>query len=204
MARKIMNSLIIIGASGHGSVIADMAKDLGFSVFFWDDDITKKISGYDVFKRELNKTNNSRLIIGIGSNKTREAISLQYPQDSFISLIHPKAIISNKTKIAIGAVVLAGAIVNCGTTIEEHCIINTGAVVDHDCVLGKYVHISPNATLCGNVVIGSGTWIGAGATVIQGIKIGENVNVGAGAVIINNIPNNVTVVGNPGRVIKLN
>ena len=198
-----MISLIIIGASGHGSVIADMAKDLGYSIFFWDDDISKKIPGYDVFKRELNNSINSRLIIGIGSNKTREAISLQYPQESFISLIHPQAIISNKTNIANGTVVLAGAIVNCGTTIEEHCILNTGAVVDHDCVLGKYVHISPNATLCGNVIIGSGTRIGAGSTVIQGIKIGENVTVGAGAVIINDIPNNATVVGNPGKIIKV-
>lgn len=197
------SSLIIIGASGHGSVIADMAKDLGYSIFFWDDDISKKVPGYDVFKRELNNSINSRLIIGIGSNKTREAISFQYPQESFISLIHPQATISSKTKIANGAVVLAGAIVNCGTTIEEHCILNTGAVVDHDCVLGKYVHISPNATLCGNVIIGSGTWIGAGATVIQGIKIGENVTVGAGAVIINDIPNNATVVGNPGKIIKV-
>ena len=199
-----MNSLIIIGASGHGSVIADMAKELGYSVFFWDDDATQSIEGYNVYKREYNISLNSRLIIGIGSNKIREAISLQYPRESYMSLFHKEAIISNKTKIATGTVVLAGAIINCGTSIGEHCILNTGAVVDHDCVLGKYVHISPNATLCGNVIIGSGTWIGAGATVIQGIKIGENVTVGAGAVIINDIPNNATVVGNPGKIIKIN
>jgi sugar O-acyltransferase (sialic acid O-acetyltransferase NeuD family) len=198
-----MNSLIIIGASGHGSVIADLAKDLGYSIFFWDDDLQKQVSGFNVFKRELNISINSRLIIGIGSNKTREAISLQYPQESFISLVHPKTIVSNNTKIGTGTVVLSGAIINCGTTIEAHCILNTSAVIDHDCVLGKFVHVSPNVTLCGNVIIGSGTWIGAGATVIQGIRIGQNVIIGAGSVIIKDVPDNATVVGNPGKIIKI-
>ncbi len=199
-----MNSLIIIGASGHGSVIADMASEQGYSVFFWDDDTTQSIDGYNVYKREYNISLNSRLIIGIGSNKIREAISLQYPRECYMSLFHKEAIISNKTNIATGTVVLAGVIINFGTSIGEHCILNTGALVDHDCEIGNYVHISPNATLCGNVKIGSGTWIGAGATVIQGIKIGKNVTIGAGAVIIHDIPNDVTVVGNPGKIIKGN
>lgn len=197
-----MNSLIIIGASGHGSVIADMASEQGYSVFFWDDDTTQSIDGYNVYKREYNISLNSKLIIGIGSNKTREAISLQYPRESYMSLFHKEAIISNKTKIATGTVVLAGAIINCGTSIGEHCILNTGAVIDHDCTLEDFVHISPNATLCGNVVVGKGSWIGAGATIIQGVKIGINVIIGAGAVILKDVPDNTIFVGNPGKSIN--
>jgi acetyltransferase-like isoleucine patch superfamily enzyme len=52
------------------------------------------------------------------------------------------------------------------------------------------------------VKIGKGTWVGAGATIIQGVKVGVNVTVGAGAVIINDVPDNVTVVGNPAKIIK--
>jgi acetyltransferase EpsM len=69
--------------------------------------------------------------------------------------------------------------------------------------LGNYVHVSPNATLCGDVNIGEGAHIGTGAIVIPGIKIGEWVTIGAGAVIIKDVPDKVTVVGNPGRILEL-
>lgn len=197
------HTLIIIGAGQHGTVIADLANLNGYRFVFWDDHISKKLNKFGVLKRKKQIPNNHKLIIGIGLNKARQLISTQYSKESYISLFHPNSIISINSKIGLGTVILAGVIINCGVIIKEHCILNTGSVVDHDCVLGKYVHISPNATLCGNVIIGSGTWIGAGATVIQGIKIGKNVTIGAGSVIINDIPDNATVVGNPGRIIKV-
>ncbi len=197
-------NLIIIGASGQGFVVANLAELLGYSVIFWDDDITKKFSDYKVVKRKKSIPDNSSIIIGIGNNKIRKNISLQYSIHSYITLIHPNSNISKKSKIGIGSVVISGVVINNGTIIGDHCIINTGAVIDHDCVLNDFVHISPNATLCGNVSIGAGSWVGAGAVIIQGINIGKNVIIGAGSVIISDIPNNVTVVGNPGRIIKYN
>jgi acetyltransferase EpsM len=67
-----------------------------------------------------------------------------------------------------------------------------------------FVHISPNAALAGNVHVGEGTQIGIGATVMQNIRIGKWVMVGAGAVIIRDVPDYAVVVGNPGRIIKMN
>ena len=197
-------NLIIIGASGHGVVVADLAELLGYSVSFWDDDITSKLSDYKVVNRKKSIPDNSFIIIGIGSNKIRKNISKQYSIESYITLIHPKSIISRKSKIGIGSVVISGACINNGALIGDHCIVNTGAVIDHDCVINDFVHISPNATLCGNVSIGTGSWVGAGAVVLPGIKVGQNAIIGAGSVVINDIPNNTTVVGNPGRIIKIN
>ena len=51
--------------------------------------------------------------------------------------------------------------------------------------------------------LGEGTHIGAGATIIPGITIGRWVTVGAGAVIIKDVPDNVTIVGNPGKIVKI-
>lgn len=65
-------------------------------------------------------------------------------------------------------------------------------------------NISPNAALAGNVTIGEGTHVGMGASIIQGIKIGKWCTIGAGAVIIQDIPDGATVVGNPGKIIKIN
>lgn len=197
------NKLVIIGASGHGGVVADLADMLGYSVCFWDDDTSKKMSNGSVSKRGGKVPENSSIIIAIGSNIIRENISLQYENDSFVTLIHPDSIVSKKIKIGIGSVIVAGACINNGAIIGNHCIINTGVVVDHDCLINDFVHISPNATLCGNVTIGKGSWVGAGAIIIQGIKVGKNAIIGAGSVIIKDIPDNATVVGNPGKIIKI-
>jgi len=156
-----------------------------------------------VSERGKKAPENSLIIIGIGSNTIREKISLQYQDDSFVTLIHPNSNISKNFKIGTGSVVVAGVCINNGVFIGNHCIINTCAVVDHDCVINDFVHISPNATLCGDVKIGKGSWVGAGATIIQGIKVGKNAIIGAGSVIIKDIPDNATVVGNPGKIIKI-
>jgi acetyltransferase EpsM len=204
MARKliVMNNLIIVGSSGHGNVVAEIAIQSGYTVKFWDDDSSKINHEHKIEKRDLVIPANTNIFVAIGANKIRELISLQYPQESFIFLFHPQSSISNNAKIGVGTVVMSGVVVNYGVHVGDHCILNSGAIIDHDCTLEEYVHVSPNATLCGNVSVGTGTWIGAGATIIQGINIGKNVTIGAGAVIINDVPNNATVVGNPGKVIK--
>jgi len=97
---------------------------------------------------------------------------------------------------------MANTAINSGTKIGENVIINTGATVDHDCVLEDYVHISPGAHLAGNVYVGELTHIGIGASLIQGVKIGRNVIIGAGAAVINDLPDNVTAVGVPAKVLK--
>ena len=197
------NKLVIIGASGHGGVVAELAIMLGYSVSFWDDGVSKKMTNYLVSERGKKVPENSSIIIGIGSNIIRENISLQYENSSFVTLIHPNSYISKNVKIGLGSVVIAGVCINNGAFIGDHCIINTGVVVDHDCKINDFVHVSPNATLCGNVTIGKGSWVGAGAIIIQGIKVGKNAIIGAGSVIIKDIPDNATVVGNPGKIIKI-
>jgi sugar O-acyltransferase (sialic acid O-acetyltransferase NeuD family) len=199
----VENELIIIGASGHGAVIADLAEMSGYSVFFWDDDDTKIMQNYKVEKRVKKVPEFCSIIIGIGSNSIRERISLEYPSTKYVTLIHQRSIIAKTCKIGIGSVIIGGAIINNGAKIGDHCIINTAAVIDHDSVLSDFVHISPNATVCGNVVIGRGSWVGAGAVITQGIKIGKNCIIGAGCIIINDIPDNATVVGNPGKIIRI-
>jgi acetyltransferase-like isoleucine patch superfamily enzyme len=47
-----------------------------------------------------------------------------------------------------------------------------------------------------------GIFIGSSATIIPKIIIGEYVTVGAGSVVIKNIEKNITVVGNPAKIIK--
>lgn len=196
--------MYLFGASGHGKVVADIADASGIEIkAFIDHDISKtECYGLPVLKTVPDKI--GHLVIAIGNNKIRKKIAEETNCKNFISLIHPKTIISRSVKIETGTVVMGGVVINADTTIGKHCIINTNASVDHDCMIEDFVHISPNSALAGGVKVGEGSQIGIGASVIQGIKIGKWCVIGAGAVIIADIPDYSVVVGNPGRIIKKN
>jgi len=192
----------LYGASGHAKVIIDILKNSknSISAIFDDNKSIKQLLGLEVRSTEEINSNNI-FIISIGNNRIRKEISKKL-ENKFGKAIHPNSVIDTTVKLEVGTVVMAGAVINSSSKIGKHCIVNTSANIDHDCVLGDFVHISPNATLCGNVIVEEGTHIGAGATIIPGIKIGKWVTVGAGSVIIKDVPDNVTVIGNPGKVIK--
>ncbi|GAB6162890.1 acetyltransferase [Desulfothermus naphthae] len=203
-----ITEIYIYGASGHGKVVLDVALRLGLIVkgFVDDDKIKKNLLDYPVFLFNNVKNYARNFALGIGNNKIREAIfeKLKKNKLNIVSLIDPNSILSTHVAVGEGTVIFANAVINSSTTLGKGCIINTSAVVEHDCHIGDFVHISPNASLAGGVKIGKYTQIGIGACVKQNIIIGKNVLVGAGAVIVENIPDNVIVVGNPGRIIKTN
>ncbi len=200
--------MILYGASGHGKVIADILHECGESdIRFWDDAPNRAFAAvYDVTPPPADYSGvTAPVIISIGSNHTRKRIADKLNVAvSFGTAVHPKSVQGARVSMGEGTVVMAGVVINIDTTIGKHCIINTNASVDHDCSLADYVHISPNVALCGNVTIGEGTHMGAGSVAIPGIKIGKWCCIGAGAVIIRDVPDFATVVGNPGKVIKLN
>ena len=77
-------------------------------------------------------------------------------------------------------------------------------------IIGDDVTIYQGVTLGGtgkdtgkrHPTILNGVTIGAGAKVLGPITIGNNSKVGAGAIVLKDVPDNCTVVGNPGRIVK--
>ena len=198
--------MIVYGASGHGKVIIEILESMHIPhIEIWDDADRDPVWEYAV-KKPLPHgiAVKDKMIISIGVNATRKKVAERLKDSvSFGTAIHTSTCISKRATIGEGTVVMAGVTVNADTVVGKHCILNTNASIDHDCVLGDYVHISPNATLSGDVHVGEGTHIGSGASVIQGIRIGKWCNIGAGTVIIKDIPDYVTAVGNPARIIKV-
>lgn len=200
-------SLYLFGASGHGKVVVDIiktsVKELQIEVVYDDNPKVTSLLDIPVLLSNPEVLNNQahQWLISIGNNKFRKQISEKI-KGSFFKAIHYNAIISETSTIGEGTVVMANAVINPEAKIGKHCIINTNAIIEHDCIIEDYVHISPNVALAGNVIVEEGTHIGIGACVIQGVKIGKWCTIGAGAVIIHDVPDGVTVVGNPGRIIK--
>lgn len=201
-----MNRLIIVGAGGHGKVIADIALKNGYTdINFLDDNVADTCIGFPIIGAcnniEAFDDGNTDFVLGIGSNNVRKIIAEKY-NVNWIVLVHPSAQIAFNASIGKGTVVMAGAVVNACATIGKHCIINTSAVVEHDNTINDYVHISPRVALGGTVHIGDKTHIGIGAAVSNNIKICSDCIVGAGAVVVKNINNSGTYVGVPARKIR--
>lgn len=198
-----MKKLVIIGASGHGKVIADIAVKNGYEdiVFLDDDENVKECAGLPVVGKtvEANGMDGDK-IVAIGNPKIRERI--QEELSGVITLIHPDAVISRRVEIGVGTVIMAGAVINTDAVIGKSCIINTGSSVDHDCVLGDYVHVSVGSHLSGTVNVGKGTWVGAGAMVSNNVNICGDCMIGAGAVVIKDIDKPGTYIGVPAKRVK--
>ena len=201
-----MNRLIIVGAGGHGKVIADIAFKNGYTdINFLDDNATDACMGFPVIgacsQIETFDDGNTDFVIGIGSNAVRKLFAEKY-KVNWVTLVHPSAQIAFNASIGKGTVVMAGAVVNVCATIGKHCIINTSAVVEHDNIINDYVHISPSVALGGTVHIGDKTHIGIGTTVKNNIEICDDCIIGAGTVVVKNIKDSGTYVGVPARKIR--
>lgn len=198
--------LAILGASGHGKVVADAAELSGWDeVVFFDDAWPKLghngpwavIGDTAALLREVSEFDG--VVVAIGNNRIRRTKNQELVASGgqLVSVIHPSAVVSAHAQVSVGSVVFANAVINACAKVGEGCIVNTGALVEHDCVLGDYAHISPNAVLAGGVEVGSLVWIGASASIRQLITVGEGSLVGMGAVVTKDVPPGVTVVGNP-------
>lgn len=198
-----MNSLI--GSSGHSLVCYEIAtlNNINisgyFSLYMSDHYPEIKYLGNDL----INPPYNQNIFIAIGDNKTRNKIFINnFKHNNYFNLIHPKAIISSDITIGLNVLVSAGAIVNAKSKLNNGVIINTGSIIEHECSIGEFAHIAPGAVIAGNVNVGSLSFIGANSVIKQNVTIGKNVTIGAGCVVLEDVPDNSTIVGNPGKIIS--
>ncbi|MCI6988926.1 MAG: acetyltransferase [Campylobacter sp.] len=188
--------IYIYGDGGHGRVVADIARSLGYEkIIFLDDKSESKFSP-NLPKKEI--------IIAIGDNCVRAKVQDKVLKSGFevVSLIHPSAIVSKSAVVGKGVVIMPNAVINANVLIKDGAIINTSAVVEHDCVIGEFAHLSPNVAIAGGVKVGEFSHLGIASSVIQKISIGANSTIGAGACVIDDISPDCVAVGVPARVIK--
>jgi sugar O-acyltransferase (sialic acid O-acetyltransferase NeuD family) len=205
-----VSRLVVVGAGGHGAVVAEAAAEIDRwreIVFLDDDDSLQAVVDFPVSGRISDlfevADQGAEVIVAIGGNRRRLELCEEVARSGLqlISVIHPTACISRSATISSGSVVCAGAIVNARATVGRACILNTGATIDHDCVLEDGVHVSPGANLGGAVRVGQCAWIGIGSSVREGISIGRDSIVGAGAAVVSDVADALTVGGVPARVL---
>src|SRR5699024_10178137 len=200
------NQLIIIGAGSLGVMTLDAALEMDCyeKISFVDDNKNRNeiihghqvIGGMDVLE-DLDE--NWDYIISIANNKVRKKISENF-RLNYVNIIHPNVAISRFSEIGIGNIILPNTSIDLETIIKNHVILNKNNSRGHNVTMNNYAQASPGCNLGG--IIDEGTFIGLGANILPEMKIGSWSTIGAGAVVTKDVPNNVTAVGVPAKIIK--
>ena len=205
------SNLLILGAGGHGRVVADAAEssEAWNKIAFIDEKYPDlgasgrwPVIGKTADLSEL-LTEWPDAVVAIGANTLRLELLKLCSEKGFnvVNIIHTSARVAEDVSLGNGTVIFASAVINTGASLGQGCIVNTAASVDHDCSLAEGVHLSPGVHLGGTVSVGSRSWVGIGSSVVNNIRIGSDVIVGAGAAVISNVRDNHTVVGVPAKQI---
>lgn len=206
----MLSDIVLIGYSGHGLVVGETAIEAGMPLKFYAEKKPVENNLFELdylgFEGDDNFEGWSKplvYILGIGDNHIRNAVALRARQYNklVVNVISLSANLSRHIDMGLGNFIAKNVVINTKAKLGDYCILNTGCIIEHECNLGNAVHVAPGAVIAGNVSIGDFSFVGANAVVKQGIKIGNNVTIGAGSVIIKDIPDNQTIVGNPGKAI---
>jgi sugar O-acyltransferase (sialic acid O-acetyltransferase NeuD family) len=211
-----MKNLLMVGAGGHASSIADVVERMGEwrIAGLLDSKVRAGAvhAGYEVAGRpedvrELAKRHRAEgLLIAVGDNWTRRDLAALLrsaaPEIPFATAIHPNAVIGKNVTIGAGTVVMAGAVININSKIGDFCIVNTRASIDHDNVMADYSSLGPGVTMGGIVSLGELSAVCIGAIVSHKVRIGRETIVGAGSTVLNDLGDGLLAYGTPARPVR--
>lgn len=203
---------LILGAGGHGKVVAEALSLSGRAarIAFVDPDaglagksiLESPVAGDDSFLERARDEGFGHFVCGLGGTRDNEARRTLFDKGMGVGLeplvvLHPAATVSAHAELGDGSVALAGAVINPDARLGRNCIVNSLGLVEHDCRLGDHVHVAPGARVLGGAVVAEMAYIGAGAVIKQGLTVGRGAVIGAGAVVLRDVADGARVAGVP-------
>lgn len=209
----------VYGASGCGRGIMPLARaqisatgtSLDRLVFIDDKPSPEPLNGHCVYSYAeflAIPASERHVVIAIANSVVRESIAERLEQDGVTqwTVAATNVVVMDDVLIGEGAALSPFVTLTSNIRIGRHFHANLYSYVEHDCIIGDFVTFAPGVKCNGNVVIEDHAYIGAGAVIKQGrsgapLVIGHGAVIGMGAVVTKSVPPNVTVVGNPARVL---
>lgn len=211
----------LIGAGGFGrEVIPFVKKSVARTLGISDSDVqlyfvetwepkSSNVNGYPVISldRFLALSGRKYFNVAIGNGKQRQEMAVLAERGAEpLSLWHDSSYQVGRNQIAEGAVFCGNTMVTSDAVIGRYFQCNIYSYVAHDCRIGDFVTFAPGVSCNGRVEIDDYAYIGTNAVLRQGtpdkpLRIGRGAVVGMGAVVTKDVPDGVTVVGNPARIL---
>lgn len=209
-----MKDLYIVGAGGCGREVLQWCKDINKIDETWHicgfiDDNPGALDAYDCDYgimgtiSEWKPGENEVFALAIAGPETKRKVVriLEDKGAEFVSVIHPRALISDYTQIGKGVVIYPGARMSPNSSIGDYVtLLDTG--IGHDAVVEDYAAVSAGCAIMRSVHIGKCAFIGANAVLLPGMKVGNSAYVGAGSVVVRNVHDGYKVFGNPAKKLE--
>jgi len=211
-----MNRILIVGAGGFGRELFHWVKQhpdygVAWTIAGFLDDRSDALAGYAYSPgvvgsiKDYQVSSGDILLLGVAVPKVKQAVvsHLLARGATFLTLVHPSAVVGGNVSIGRGSVVCPGAVLTSDISIGDFVTCNCSSTIGHDAHLANFVTLSGHCDITGFCRIAEGAFFGSHACVIPKMKVGAWSTVGAGSTVIMNVPENVSVIGNPARRISL-
>ena len=215
----INKPLIIIGGSGHGSVVeACVLDNRKHGVLEWDlkgfcNDYDAEVDGYpvlgklkDIPKLLAEGYYFSWAIHLIAKNQITARLydSICIPDERLATIAHYTAFVAESAKLMPGAFVMYNSYIAPRTTIGKCTMIKANANIGHDVIIGEISHIAMGATIVSCSEIGRCSDVAVNSTVLANTKIGDCSMLAASSTLVHGeIPDGQIYAGNPAKFHKV-
>lgn len=210
--------VVIVGAGGHAREVADILRDrarvgagprlLGF-VADDPENYPAEIGGVPFLGDwgwfDTADPEGLAVVCAVGLPQLRRHLVARAESRGlrFANAVSPLAYVSPGASVGAGVMVFPHAFVSAGSSLGDHAVVNVGASVSHDARVGRFATLGPGVRVAGYADVGEGCYLGVGSSVIDRVSVGAWATVGGGACVTKGLPDNVTAVGVPARVIKI-
>lgn len=140
---------------------------------------------------------------GTGASRVAVGVRLEQRGARFGTLVAPMGNYASDVRRAYGGIFLGMCSISSNVAIGRFVLVQGFACIGHDVTLGDGVTVGSHAFIGGGATIGANTTVHPHATILPRVRVGNNVVVGAGSVVVKDVPDDVTVFGNPAKVIAV-
>lgn len=203
--------LALIGFGDLGHYIEDMVTEFhdveeGQTAYFDDNLVREGAAGAFPFKDHAGeefKDHHFYVSLGYKHLRTKNEIIARLVSlgRTLPHFVHPSAWVHPSVRIGSGSFVYPGCSIDRNTTIGRGTWITNADVIAHDCTIGDCCWFGATVSISGKVTVADQTFIGSGTVVANDVRVGANVIIGMGTAVTKNIPDSVSVIGNPFRIL---
>jgi sugar O-acyltransferase (sialic acid O-acetyltransferase NeuD family) len=145
------------------------------------------------------------LVLAIGIPRTRRAVAeaLLAKGATFLSVVHPTAVVAPTATIGAGSIICPHAVVSDAARLGTCVLVNYHASLAHDAGAGDFAVLSPYAAVGGGAAIDADVFLGLHASVGPGVTVGARSKVSANSSALFDVAADSLVHGVPGRVAPL-